>query len=514
MSKVLSRSAFVFSSMTLISRLVGFLRDMVIAHIFGATASTDAFYVAFKIPNLFRRLFAEGSFSQAFVPVLAEYKMKRPVEAMKNFINHLLGNLIFILGLTTLMGIVFAPFWVNLFAPGWARHTGQFELAVTLLRITFPYLFFISLTAFVASLLNTYQYFAIPAFTPVFLNLVMIMAALYFSHFFHPPILALGWGVFVAGIIQFTFQLPFLKKIQLRLQPRLSWKDPGVKHVLKLMLPALFGVSLAQLSILIDTLFASFLNAGSISWLYTSERLMEFPLGVFGVALSTVILPHLAKQVAANLSRDYSETLQWAIRAVWAIGLPASVGLIILAGPLIVTLFNYGKFTVLDVEMTRKSLMLFSIGIPFFMLIKILSAGFYSQQNIKTPVKISALALAINIALNFILIFPLKHAGLALASSLAAVVNAASLFFILKKNHFYQASDSSYVGIVKIILANAGMAILLFILSPPWTRWLLWSAGQRFSRLFFLIVFGMTVYILLLKCFKFRLKDLITSPSS
>jgi putative peptidoglycan lipid II flippase len=509
MSKQLLKSTASISVMTFISRIFGFLRDMVVAHIFGANAATDAFYVTFKIPNLLRRLFAEGSFSQAFVPVLSEYKIRRSPFETQSFINNLAGTLAFVLFIVTVASMVFAPLIVNLFAPGFSSDPAKFDLATMMLRITFPYLFFISLTAFIAAILNTHEHFAIPAITPVFLNITLIFSALYLSHYFSAPIVALAWGVLIAGVIQLAFLLPFIHRLKLMPRPKITFKDEGVKRVMKLMIPALFGVSLAQISILIDTMFASFLREGSISWLYSAERLMEFPLGVFGVALSTVVLPHLSKRHAAQSPEEYSHTIDWAIRAVLVIGIPAAVALIILAGPLLTSLFNYGKYTGFDVEMSKRALIAFSAGIPFFMLIKIFASGFYARQNIKTPVKIAAIALGVNIVLNFAFIVPFQHAGLALASSVAAVVNAGVLFFLLYQQGIYKPSEKIHHFMWRLAVANVILAITLFFTNPKLSVWFGWRWYERFAELALLLVIGAVVYLGTLRLLGWKVSDLI-----
>ncbi len=495
--------------MTLISRVFGFLRDMTVAHIFGANAGTDAFYVAFKIPNLLRRLFAEGSFAQAFVPLLAEYKIQRSQEDMKEFINHLAGSLALILFVVTVACMVASPLLISLFAPGFVEEPAKFDLASQMLRITFPYLFFISLTAFMASILNTHNQFAIPAITPVFLNIVLICAALYSTHMVEHPIVALAWGVLIAGFIQFLFLIPFLGKLKLIPKPRIGFHDSGVRRVLKLMVPALFGVSLAQISILIDTVFASFLQTGSISWLYTSERLMEFPLGVFGVAISTVILPHLSKRYASQSPLEYGHTIDWAMRTVLLIAIPSAIILVMLAGPMIVSLFNYGKFTVLDVQMAQRSLITFSLGIPFFMLIKVFAASFYARQNIKTPVKIAAIALLVNIILNFAFIVPLQHAGLALASSIAALANSGILFYLLYRQGIYKISEGLGFFLLRLLVANLVLILLLWIANPSLSVWIAWNWIERFSWLFALLAVGGGVYLLSLRLLGFKLQDVM-----
>lgn len=376
MSKSLFKSSAVVGSMTMLSRVFGFIRDMVTAHIFGAGVAFDAFSVAFRIPNFMRRLFAEGSFSQAFVPVLSEYQKQKTHEEVKQFINAMAGTLGFVLLSITILGVVFAPLIVHLFAPGFDKSGPRFELAVTMLRITFPYLMLISLTAFSGAILNTYSRFWVAAFTPVFLNIVMISAAIWLSPRMAVPIVGLAWGVFIAGVVQLVFQWPFLKNMRLHPRPKIDFKDNGVRKVLKLMVPALFGVSVSQLNLLLDTLFASFLMVGSVSWLYYSDRLMEFPLGVFGVTISTVILPSLSRHSATQSHEDFSHTIDWALRCVLLVGIPSAIAFAVMSGPLISTLFQHGHFDGRAVMMTRKSLTMFAIGIAPFMLIKILAAGF------------------------------------------------------------------------------------------------------------------------------------------
>src|SRR3990167_10926472 len=371
MSKSLVKSTSVVVSMTTISRIFGFARDMVTAQLFGAGASFDAFSVAFKIPNFMRRLFAEGSFSQAFVPVLSEYQKQKTSEEIKQFVDAMSGTLGIVLLAVTIVGVVFAPLIVRIFAPGFVSQGERYDLAVTMLRITFPYLTLVSLTAFSGAILNTYSRFWVAAFTPVFLNLAMISAALWFAPHFSTPIIALAWGVFAAGVFQLIFQWPFLRNLKLMPRPRIHFRDPGVRRVLKLMVPALFGVSVGQINLLVDTIFASLLAVGSISWLYYSDRLMEFPLGVFGVAISTVILPNLSRHHSEQSHESFSLTIDWAIRAVLLVGIPAAVVMAMLAGPMLSTLFQHGIFDGRAVLMASQSLMAFAIGIAPFMLVKI-----------------------------------------------------------------------------------------------------------------------------------------------
>jgi len=423
---------------TLLSRVLGFMRDLVFAQVFGANAQTDAFFVAFKIPNFLRRLFAEGAFATAFVPVLTEYKTTREFSDLKTFVDHVAGTLGVVLLGVTLLGVVGAPVLIVIFAPGFIDEPEKQALATEMLRLTFPYLLFISLTAFAGGVLNSHGRFGIPAFTPVLLNLVLIAAALWLSPLMDQPILALAWGVLIAGITQFVFQLPFLN--QLKLLPRLRFapKDEGVRRVGRLMLPALFGVSVTQLNLLLDTLIASFLVSGSISWLYYSDRLMEFPQGILGVAIGTVILPGLARKHAEKSHESFSHMLDWGMRWIFLFGLPSAVGLMLLAGPMIATLFQSAVFSAHDVQMAQRSLWAYSLGLMPFMFIKVLAPGYYSRQDTKTPVKIAVIAMVTNMVLNIALVFPLQHAGLALATSMAAALNAFLLYKGLRKIDVYR----------------------------------------------------------------------------
>ncbi|MCK5121064.1 MAG: murein biosynthesis integral membrane protein MurJ [Methylococcales bacterium] len=495
MSRQLFKSTAIVSSMTMISRILGFIRDMMFARIFGIDSGTDAFFVAFKIPNFLRRLFAEGAFSQAFVPVLSDYKEQGSQQALKLFIDRTAGTLALILLLVTIVGVIAAPVLIALFAPGFIGEGKQYDLAVQMLRITFPYLFFISLVAFAGGILNSHGKFAVPAFTPVFLNLCMIAAAIWLSPLMADPIVALAWGVFAAGIVQLLFQIPALSRLGLLPKPRLGFKDSGVKRILKLMVPAIFGVSVTQINLLLDTLIASFLAAGSVSWLYYSDRLVEFPLGIFGIALATVILPSLSKNHAADNPVEFSRSLDWALRLVLLIGMPASVGLLVLAEPMLSTLFQYEAFSAQDVQLAGKSLMAYSIGLLGFILVKVLVPGFSSRKDMKTPVRFGIYAMFANMGLNIALVFPLAHAGLALATSLGAFFNASLLLTKLLKDKIYNPSKNWANFIVKIVFANEVMALFLYV-GVDSKQWFDWSAFERIISLGMWIVLGALVYVL------------------
>jgi len=492
---------------TLLSRVLGFIRDLVTAQVFGAGPATDAFFVAFKIPNFLRRLFAEGAFATAFVPVLSEYKTKRSFDELRLFVDHIAGTLGLVLLGVTILGILGAPLLVTIFAPGFLREPAVFDLAAQMLRITFPYILLISLTAFAGGVLNTHQRFGVPAFTPVLLNLSLIGSAWWLSPLLDQPITALAWGVLLAGIAQFAFQIPFLSRLKLLPRFKPAPRDDGVRRVLRLMVPALFGVSVAQISLLFDTLIASFLDAGSITWLYYSDRLMEFPLGILGAALATVILPNLSRRHAEASPKEFSRTLDWGLRTTLLLGVPASLGLFLLAGPMIAALFHSGNFDQHDVLMSERSLKAYSAGLTAFILVKVLAPGFYARQDTRTPVRIAVIALATNMALNVALVFPLRHAGLALATTLAAALNAALLYRGLRR-------DGAYVppagwGRLWLALGVSGglMAALLLWGVGDVHEWLAMGRSDRIVRLIGWIAAGGVVYVASLLAFGLRFRD-------
>jgi putative peptidoglycan lipid II flippase len=492
---------------TLLSRVLGFVRDLVTAQVFGAGAATDAFFVAFKIPNFLRRLFAEGAFAAAFVPVLSEYRAKRSFEELRLFVDHVAGTLGLVLLGVTVLGILGAPVLVGVFAPGFLRDPAVFDLAAGMLRITFPYILLISLTAFAGGILNAHQRFGVPAFTPVLLNLSLIGCAWWLSPLLDQPITALAWGVLLAGIAQFAFQLPFLARLRLLPRFRPAPKDEGVRRVLRLMVPALFGVSVAQISLLFDTLIASFLDAGSITWLYYSDRLMEFPLGILGAALATVILPNLSRRHAEASPREFSRTLDWGLRTTLLLGLPASLGLFFLAGPMISALFQSGAFDQHDVLMAERSLRAYSAGLTAFILVKVLAPGFYARQDTRTPVRIAVIALVSNMVLNVALVFPLRHAGLALATTLSAVLNAGLLYRQLRRDGVYVPPAGW--GRLWLALGVSGglMAALLFWGAGDVQDWFARDRADRVVQLAGWIVAGAAVYGGSLLAFGIRFRD-------
>ncbi len=501
--------------MTLFSRVLGFVRDMVFARLFGASGATDAFFVVFKIPNFLRRLFAEGAFSQAFVPLLAEYRETKSREAMLDFIAHVAGTLGAVLLLITTLGVAAAPLLLFLFAPGFHGDAAQFALAEEMLRITFPYIFFISLTAFASSLLNSFGKFAIPALTPIWLNIVLIAAAFLGANYADQPMLVLSWGVLVAGMVQLGFQLPWIWRMGLLPRPRFSWAHEGVQRTFKLMLPAIFGSSVTQINLLLDTLLASFLIAGSVSWLYYSDRLVEFPLGMFGVALATVILPKLSREHSRASTDDFQQTLDWGLRLTVLLALPATVGLLVLAGPMLATLFEYGAFTPQDTQMAWMSLLAYSLGLPAFLLIKILAPGFYARQDMITPVKIGIHAVLANLGFKAVVVLPLvilavpgTHAALAAGTAFAATLNAFWLYRGLRAGKVYQPGRMWRRWWWQAGAATLVMGGLLLALMPPQAAWSAMSGFMRALWLGALLLGGAVSYAAVLLALGLRPRDL------
>lgn len=494
-------------SMTFLSRILGFVRDTLIARVFGAGIATDAFFVAFKIPNLLRRISAEGAFSQAFVPILAEYKKQRSIDETKALINHVATLLGLFLVVVTILGMLAAPWVVQVSAPGFVADKAKFDLTVDLLRITFPYIFFISLVSLAGGVLNTYGNFSVPAMTPVWLNLSFIAAVLFVAPYFNHSVMVLAWAVFFGGVAQLLYQLPYLRQLGLVPRFEINLNDEGVWRILKLMGPAVFGVSIAQISLLINTIFASFLVTGSVSWLYYADRLMEFPTGVLGVALGTILLPSLAKSYADKADGEYSQLLDWGLRLTFILALPAAVALAVLSVPLVTGLFHYGAFSALDVEMTRQALMAYSLGLLGLILVKVLAPAFYSRQNIKTPVKIALFTLASTQLMNLAFIGPFKHAGLALAIGLGACMNAGLLYFYLRKANVFKPQAGWYAFMFKLAIAVSAMAMVLHIAAGADSIWMAYRVVPKLLHLLMLLVLGSTTYFFVLWALGIRIKD-------
>jgi putative peptidoglycan lipid II flippase len=507
------RSTGVVGGMTLVSRIFGLVRDVVFARIFGAGLGMDAFFIANKIPNLLRRFFAEGAFAQAFVPVFTDYRSTREREEVRALADAVAGVLGLVLFAVTAVGVVAAPAVVLVVAPGFAQDGGRFELASDMLRWTFPYLAFVSLTALAGGILNAHRRFAVPAFTPVLLNLVLIAAALWLAPRFERPEMALAVGVFVAGLVQLAFQLPALAAIGMLPRPRLDFRSEGVQRIRRLMLPALLGSSVAQINVLFDNMIASFLQPGSVSWLYYSDRLMEFPLGVFGIALATVILPGLSEHHARKSPEAFSATLDFALRLVLVIGVPAAAALIVLATPLIATIFYGGEFTAEDVAMSAASLAAYAVGLLGFILVKVLAPGYYARQDTRTPVRVAIVALVCNMVLNVVFVVALlrggyaaPHAGLAAATSIAACLNAALLARGLTREGHYRPGAGWGRLALQVGIATAVMSGGLAWVAHGAGDWLAWPLAVRIGWLAAAVPAGAAVYfaVLFLGGFRYR----------
>ncbi len=500
MSSMLFKSMSVVGSMTLLSRISGLIRDILFANVLGDKAAADVFIVAFRLPNFFRRLFGEGAFSAAFIPVFTEYRLHKTEDENNRFLQLMIGRFGLILLLVCLAGVLFAPALVTALATGFTRDPEKFTLTVQASRLTFPYLFFISLVAMSAGMLNSCNRFAAPAATPILLNICLILATLYLVPLVDDSPVALAIGVLVAGVVQLLFQIPFLRKEKLSVRPRVIKRQgdevgiQGARRVLALTIPAVLGVSVAQVNILVNTILASFLVTGSVSWLYYSDRLMEFPLGVFGLALSTAILPHLSRKHTQTESGDFSRTLEWGARWALLVSIPSTVGLIMLAHPMISAIYFHGDFTENGVNMTVLSLVAYSLGLTPFVLVKVLSAGFFARQNTRTPVRIAMIAVAVNIVFSLILVLPYQHVGLAVATSISALTNALMLWVVLVRQGVFVV-EHNWVGfLVRILIATAAMGLSIGWLVGEQGWWLEVSVWAKAMRLGLLVGLGAITY--------------------
>ncbi|EIA1621414.1 murein biosynthesis integral membrane protein MurJ [Vibrio parahaemolyticus] len=515
MSKRLLKSGMIVSAMTLISRVLGLVRDVVVANLMGAGASADVFFFANKIPNFLRRLFAEGAFSQAFVPVLTENHAQGDMDKTRELIARAAGTLGVIVSIVTVLGVLGSGVVTALFGFGWFldwMHGGpaaeKFELASLMLKITFPYLWFITFVALSGAILNTLGKFAVSSFTPVFLNVMIILAAWFISPQMSQPEIGLAIGVFLGGLVQFLFQIPFLIKAGVMVKPKWGGRDPGVVKIRTLMIPALFGVSVSQINLLFDTFIASFLQTGSISWLYYSDRLLEFPLGLFGIAIATVILPALSRKHVDSQSEGFAHTMDWGVRMVTLLGIPAMLGLMALAKPMLMVLFMRGEFSPQDVHQASLSLLAYASGLLNFMLIKVLAPGYYSRQDTKTPVKYGIIAMVTNMVFNAIFAYFYGYVGLAIATALSAFVNMALLYRGLHIAGVYQITKRTVFFIIRLVVAGAAMVAAILWQLEDMSVWLEWSFAHRSGMLGMLIGLGAAVYLAVLFLTGVRLKDL------
>lgn len=511
----LLRSTAVFGSMTFISRLAGLARDLLQASLFGTGAAVSAFVIAYRIPNYLRRIFAEGSFSSAFVPVLSELREKGDETQVQDFLNHIAGALLAVVLVVTACGIALSPWLARLFLLMAGRDSELVGLTADMMRITFPYLAFISMTALAGAVMNSFRHFGLPAFIPVLHNLAIIFAMLVLAQYFKVPAFALAWGVFLAGLLQFCVMWPALRRFGLKPQFKLDYRHPGVQRVFKLMLPTVFSSSVAQLNLLVGTVFASALVVNAQSWLYYSDRLTEFPLGLFGVAIGTVILPHLSRQHAAENREGYNHALDWGMKTVCLIGIPAAVGLMLLAEPLCASLFQYGKFDAQDTRMVAAAVSAMSIGIPAFMLSKVLLPAFFSRHDTKTPMKVAVWTVLVNIVLIALLVSllrwlesPFAHVGIALATALAGIFNAIALARLLRNEGVYSPEPGWGRWLLKIAVACAVMAAVVLLISWQVGDWRLLPGLHRIGWLLAAVVAGASSYLATHWAFGLRLHHL------
>ncbi|MBE8189279.1 MAG: murein biosynthesis integral membrane protein MurJ [Candidatus Thioglobus sp.] len=509
MNQAFLKSSGVVTVMTFASRILGLVRDYFIARYFGANGLTDAFFVAFRIPNFLRRLFGEGAFSQAFVPILADAKANSNESEVQNVINHIGTKFLTILIIITVLAVIIAPLIIFMFAWDFyfAADQSKFYLAADMLRITFPYLLLISLTAFSGAILNTFDKFAVPAFTPVLLNISMILSAIYLSKYLAVPIMALAWGVLIGGVAQLLFQIPFLLKI--KKMPRLvSGQHPCVKTLKKRMLPALFGVSVSQINLLIDTMIATTLVSGSVSWLYYSDRLLELPLALVGIALATVALAKLSTHFANQDAKKFTITLEYALKIGLLLGIPACVGLILLSQPLIITLFQYNEFSPFAAQQSALSLMAYGSGLMAFIAVKVLAPAFLARGDTKTPVKVGVVAMVSNIFLNIILAYYFSHVGLAAATAISAFLNAFLLYYYLKKQAIFSISTDLIKLFLKVLLASFIMGVFIVNFADNVNFYLEASAWMRIFSIAEVIILAVIIYFICLKLLNIRMKKL------
>ena len=524
MSSSIKRKFFkntaIVSVFTMLSRIFGYIRDAAIfIFISNSTGALDAFFVAFRIPNFFRRIFGEGALSTAYIPVLSDYKNNKEREDVKEFIDTSISSLTFILIVISVIGVLIAPLLIYLIAPGFINSEfGQNELSSSLLRITFPYMLFICLTAVVASILNTYDNFSVPALTPVLLNIILIISVVFVAPYFEEPVFALAWGLLVGGVTQLGFQLYPL--IRMGLFPKFKFtynsKHPGIKKIKELMLPVIFGSSVTQINLIFDTIIASFLITGSISWLYMSDRFIELPLALFGISIATVLLPKLSEYYNKSDIKSYNATLNWGLKLGIIIAFPTSVGLILLAEPILITLLQYREFSLHDVNMTALGMIAFAIGLPGMIGAKILITNYYSRKDTRYPVRAAVIAVIFNFFLNIIFVIYLiksefdgAHVGLALATSISAYINFYFLFKTALKTKILEIDSSIKKIFIKSIISTVIMSVFILYFDLNISTWVNLNLFDRLTNLFLIIISATIIYFILLIIFGIFPKKLI-----
>lgn len=506
--KSLFRSTSLVTVNRIISSILGFMRDMVWARIFGASVSFDAFVIAFHLPSFISYMISEAGLTRAFIPVLCENQIRKNSSDVKKFISHVSALLLVGLIFIVIFSIIFSPEIIKLFAPGFTASGNRQQLTVSLFRIMATGIFFSTLASLCSAILNAYGNYSVSSFTQIIFNISIIIISLFFTSFFNVPVYAVAWGILFSGILQLSLQIPFLHKKKLLVMPRLVLKDHDLRKTVKLMIPALLGVSVMQAGVLVDFIFSSTLPVGSITWLYYSAKLMELPVNTIGMGIATVVLPNLGRSHATNDHVGYNNSLNWAIHLAFFTSIPASIGLFLLAGPIVATLFGHGLFNQHDVMMTEKSTQAFAIGIVGFMVAKICASGFYAKQNTKLPMKIAVITVLLNIMLNFLLISKLAHVGLALATSLSNLVNAVVLLTLLIKKKHFQAHTHSTRNIFKILFSAAMMLLVLSFITPHFHIWLNEKLKWQIEHLFFDMTIAIVVYFAILFCLGFKIASL------
>lgn len=497
------------SSITMFSRVLGFIRDALIAQTFGVSIMTDAFFIAFKLSNLLRRVFAEGTFHQIFLPMLSQYKYFGNIKEIRIFISRTFGLIIIILMIIIIIGLLAAPWIITIAVPGFDNFSEKFYITVLLFRIILPYILLISLTSFMGAILNTWNFFLIPAFTPIFLSISMIVLMLLSNYLnFNPPIIGLAWSVIIGGIFQCIYYIPFVKSINLLVLPKINFYDDRIRKICRSMSLVFIAVSSNQVSLIINTILASFLEDGSISWIYYADKIMELPLGVVGVTLTTILLPCLSRFTAAGDNTKYFCLMNWGIKLCCILGFPSAMILGTLSQPLIITLFQYGKFSAVDVIMTQYSVIAYSIGLPGLILIKIFTAGFYAKHNIKTPIRIIVITVIFTQFVNLLCIHTLKHVTFAFSTSLGAWLNVGLLYWQFKKKYLFQLKSGwlffFYQLVVALFIMYISLYIGLSILVSPWDQG---SIFYRLPKILSVLIISISSYFLTLWYLGIRIKD-------
>lgn len=497
------------SLMTLISRVLGFSRDLLIAHIFGASVFTDAFFIAFKIPNLLRRIFSEGAFFQSFIPILIDYKNKKNKKYVQEFIGSTSGFVILITSIVTILGIIFSYYIIIISAPGFFKSPEKMQLSSTLLKIIFPYILFISLSSLHSSILNSCNYFFIPSLSPIILNISIIFFTFFFNSYFESSIFSLGWSVIFGGVFQLFYQLPYLYKINMLFIPNINFRNIGLLKILKTMGPSILCFSANQISLIFNSIFSSLLHSGSISWMYYADRLIEFPISMIGVSLSTILFTSFSKIYSNRKNLEYKLLLNLGLRFALTLSLPSAVILFIFSKPLVIILFQYGKFTDFDVLMTKKALELYSFGLVSSILVKILITSFYAAQEVKIPARIAILTFFLTQLMNPCFIFYFQHAGLALSFSIASWMNFFLLYWQLYKRKLVYFKFNDAVFIIRLFIATSVMLFFLIFIIYFIPSWNIGSFFDKIIRLFAIFLFSGIVYLISLYFLRINLLDYV-----